>query len=91
MKAKYKVGDIVKWTFADSLWAIDEVIEINENDQFYKMKVLASNATNHDNYEGVINNVRFDSSILRNSSELCLEYIKEKEFNKDLKDLIEET
>ncbi len=96
MKLKYKVGDIVEWRERPKKdWdTIDEIIEIFEEVNFnynkvykYRLKVIESSNTSE--YEvGYVDDL--EAVTYDKHSKLSKKYKKIKEFETDLKDLIDE-
>ncbi len=85
---KYKVGDILKWESNVERYAIDEIVSISDNS--YKLKVIINSQSDLEPKVGECHKKLISELNSSNFYSLATNYIKEKEFNKDLKNLIGE-
>ncbi len=91
---KYKVNDVIRWDndvirwdFDDNDWCYDIIINIDRKKDEYTLKVIDMNEEFNTWNIGHID--IFTKEDL-NEAKIDFIYMKEKEFNKDLKDLINE-
>lgn len=91
---KYKIGDIVEWFDDKGVWVIEEIIDIINTPVNEQRYIILSLWTRDDMIsdtleEGIDN--EFEISTYENDNcQLSIKYIKTKQFQKDLKEIIEE-
>ncbi len=84
---KYKIGDVLRWKYKNSdCITLEKIIDIDKG--MYELQIVESNT---DTFKiGDIERFTTRQVDRVELVELAIDYIKEKDFNKDLKDLIDE-
>ncbi len=88
---KYKIGDIVKWE-SRGIYTIDKIISVYFSSivkkYIYEIETIVGNERENIKIGEIYSGIQ--APIYEEISKLAIEYLKEKEFNKDLKGLIDE-
>ncbi len=86
---KLKKGDIIKWDFGNA-WCYDIITKVSKKYEGYYAKLLETSENSGFDKKDFTNFKDMERFYNDGTIKIAVDYMKAKEFNKDLKDLIEE-